>query len=1408
MSNDTRTLCDEVNEELARILDGTAAPELHDHIADCDACRDLRHEASRVVPWVAGAGGDFQAIAGLDVRLLAALDARAGAPEGGGDSSAQQPVGEDELPAAVAGAAPAANTAALEAKDDAPGAEASGPSAGAEAPRAPTPGVSAGVVRLSPRRVMAGGIIAAVLATAAGGALLLGRTRAPGGAGETATAAPWAGQVASIARAGKQQTGGLERCDAAGAACAPLAMGDRVEPGSLVRTDGHTRVELRLGDGSDLVLDRSSELVLRKDEDRSARLLHGAVTADVSHIDGANARVAVPVGVVEVLGTKFTVHADDDRARVEVARGTVMLRDAQGHSEKVRSGEEGRIATGKQIAVFPSPTLAEGFAWSDRVRRGKESARDEAGPEPLRGLGELKARKPGQQDERDGAVKLTKHDVKVRIAGNVARTEIDESFQNETAEELEGIFRFPLPPDAQIERLALEVNGKLEEGAFVDKDKAAAIWRGVIKNAAPTAPRPVEEIFWVPGPWRDPALLEWKRGGRFELRIFPIPAKGSRRVVLAYTQTVQPVGGVRRYTYPLPYDAKGSTVVDSFHIDAQVVGHDKAQGVRASGYTLASAQPAGAGAGAANGGGDVDRLEMSERHFQPAGDLVLEYALPPGSGELDAWAYQPEAAGGSAVDDGSAYVAFALRPRLPRAKDDASHEQVIVVDRSRSMVGERFARARAVVTAMVREMDERDRVKVMACDTTCQSWPEGLVEAGASAAEAAERFLGATQPDGASDVVEMVRLARDGARSERRGGKPLQIVYVGDGGVSAGPSKPDHVTAAVRALIPDGDGSVTAVAVGADADATLLSALARGGGGVVVPFVPGERAGEAALSALAASYGTALRSPELVLPAGFIAVAPTQLDTMRAGSETVVVARMTSPQIEGEAVLRGKVGQEAFEQRYPIKILASRGAGNAFVPRLYAASRIAELERAGGDGAKQGIVELSKRFSVASRYTSLLVLESEAMLNAFGLKRSQATPRWTGEQAALGSTTRGTVEVPDADEASEGKKDKSAREESAAGEDDRFSAGAGRAAAPANMGPAATAAAPPAAKASPMGRRMAPMDEFNDMPMPRQRMVPMRKVWDRKGAFAADVTAFHDRDGSKIIAAEGASAAKPDSQKATHDLFALYAQHGRLDRAAELADRWASRDALDPAALAARADVAARNGNRDLAIRILGGVVDVRPDDAAAQNRLAQLLELSGLRQRGCAHRVTLAELAPSDTKAQAAAVRCSRETGATELADRLLADVPSDKRTAVDRALDKAPSDPSALRGDVQLEATWDADVDLDLALIDKKGQRLGWMGAGKAAVTARDVSKPRSEAVAFQSLGSGTYVVELTRAGADAGPGAAAGLARDSRPVSGTLTIRVVGETRKVPFTITGNRVEVGRVEVSYQSRLVPAW
>ena len=144
---------------------------------------------------------------------------------------------------------------------------------------------------------------------------------------------------------------------------------------------------------------------------------------------------------------------------------------------------------------------------------------------------------------RDWNLALAKHDVKVRIVGPIARTEITETFRNDSAVELEGVYQFPLPSDAQIDGLALDVKDGFVEGAFVDKERGAKIWKGVIDKATPHHQQIASnEIIWVDGSWRDPALLDWKRGGRFELRVFPIPAKGQRTIKLAYTQVVTPRG--------------------------------------------------------------------------------------------------------------------------------------------------------------------------------------------------------------------------------------------------------------------------------------------------------------------------------------------------------------------------------------------------------------------------------------------------------------------------------------------------------------------------------------------------------------------------------------------------------------------------------------------------------------------------------------------------------------------------------------------------------------------------------------------------------------------------------------------------------------------------------------------------
>ena len=1243
----------------------------------------------------------------------------------------------------------------------------------------------------------------------------------------------WHGKVGKITRGGVDKTGGFTATLLNGTQ-APLVEGGEIKAGWHVVTDPRTRARIDLDDGTQIVLDRATDLEIGQ-APRTANLKDGAIVADVAHLDGApSAKLVMALGTVDVLGTKLALTASQDRASVEVLRGLVEVKDTTGAVAQVSAGQEAQLARGARIDVTPANDLAQRVAFEGEL--GSPLGHNEDTDGSVSGLGELRAKKPGSTTEKDHAVRLTNHAAKIRIVGNVARTEVDEVFTNDTDDVLEGIYRFPLPPGAQIERLALEVDGKLVDGEFVDKAKAAAIWRGAIQNAAPKAPRPREEIIWVPGPWHDPALLEWQRGGRFELKIFPIPKRGARRIVLAYTETIAPVAGVRRYTYPLPQSTASDMKIDAFSLDVQVTGADAKSGVKVRGYELVRSQDASKG--------ETERFAQTMTGFAPSGDLTLEYALADRATDASAYAFADKTV--KTPEDG--YVALALRPKLPKWADTRPRDQVVVVDAGRSMFGERFKRARQLAVQVLQEMDRRDRVTVLACDVTCREMPGGFKAPGSGAAHDADAFLAGVTPDGASDVVGAVRTAAQAAG--RDAGRDLRIVLVSSGLSSAGYHRIGSVVPEVSEALPDGRAEVVTVPIGTDADVAMLEEIARGGGGVLVPYQPGERLETAALDVLNATYGTTLRDVTLELPAGLHDAAPTVMAPIRAGEERIIVARVTGDHVQGDATLKGKVGGEPFEAKYPLDVRVVGDAGNAFVPRLYAAARIADKERDGGEGARTELVALSRRHAVPSRFTSLLVLESETMFQAFGIDRAARAPTWTGDLAATGTdvATLATGTLADDALGTNGYGDGFGSGHGRLGAGSKGSGGGGLADALQSAGgspaPQASPPPPPAsppAKASnkkpaadssdPFAGDDSPKEEASrdkkdlpraSSPQPaatttavpdwarRGGPVPriprggqfMKRVWFRKAQrFADGAPAIA---GDKVAAARTALQAAPDERGRHKELARTLALSGQLDELSDLLAKWSTRDPLDADAIAARADLTARQGDREAALRILGGALAApalgSTDAASLAATVAAAHERAG-KAEACAFRITAAELRPTDADSVARAILCERKRGRAAAADRWLAGLKDDAaRASVSAAaakVDAAASKPEPTpNGDFVVSATWDggADADLDVSILDPNGNRAAWAGRAKGVRVDGATSKNR-ETLAFSSGGTGPFVVEVVRASGGTGT------------VSGSLAVRALGVSQTVPFTLPAGttRLQLVRVDVRMDSNLV---
>ena len=145
----------------------------------------------------------------------------------------------------------------------------------------------------------------------------------------------------------------------------------------------------------------------------------------------------------------------------------------------------------------------------------------------------------------DKPLGLSALDINVSVMGNVATTTYDMLFYNPTASILEGELSFPLGEGYDVSRFALDVNGKLSEAVVVEKELGRVAFEQVVRRGV------------------DPALLEKGTGNTYKARIYPIPSKGYKRVVLAYEQELSLHNGAHYYNLPLHFSNK----LDDFKLE-------------------------------------------------------------------------------------------------------------------------------------------------------------------------------------------------------------------------------------------------------------------------------------------------------------------------------------------------------------------------------------------------------------------------------------------------------------------------------------------------------------------------------------------------------------------------------------------------------------------------------------------------------------------------------------------------------------------------------------------------------------------------------------------------------------------------------------------------------------------------
>ena len=749
----------------------------------------------------------------------------------------------------------------------------------------------------------------------------------------------------------------------------------RVRFGETLSTGPREKRCVTLLDGSVLSINELSRVAISGK--RRVKRLAGEVFVEVMPTkDSERFVVETPHRTVTALGTKFVVKTQEEATRVVVTQGKVQV---SGVEEVIPAGQEliADLNESKSAELRPAKRSAYVVEWVKDLMAAVGSI---VVPTSGHAGGTVTVVDPNGQEMK---LSLRKFHVDAHIEEGFARTTIDQTYFNHTWQQLEGTFRFPLPADASLSRLAMYVNGKLMEGGMVERDYG----RNVFEQIRHTR--------------RAPALLEWVDGSTFQMRVFPLEARQEKRILLSYTQRLPSDYGKSVYRFPSGHNLEG---VREWSMNLRVKD--------AAGTNWYSPSHL------LNGRNDNGDLVIDGRQEYAAldRDLVVEFGeeikeKPPV--QLEEVIRRPmEKIRGRAPfgsqhpmwsvceQDGFQYVMLRYRPELAAARQRSPRQWIFLVENSADRNEILAETQQQIANILLENAEHSDTFSIIRAGTQAESFRRKPVECTLENVSAAQQFLKEVAPIGALDLEQALRAVQ----KQVRGKHDAWIVHLGTGIPVLG--ERDETT--LLRLLP-AKARYVGVAVGKRWSKSFMESAAIHSGGHATQINPDEAVAWRAFDllstlnaprlteitvrsadAVSAREGEAPAEPRAGKKPGSAGALPSQFllltSSLAHGQELAALARFPKGQPLPKSVLvTGKLDGQTNQSILEVPNPSHCG----HLPRTWARLEIDRLVALGAAENKPQIIELSKSMYVMSPFTSLLVLETEAMYEQFKVDRGR-----------------------------------------------------------------------------------------------------------------------------------------------------------------------------------------------------------------------------------------------------------------------------------------------------------------------------------------------------------------------------------------------------------------------------------
>ena len=587
----------------------------------------------------------------------------------------------------------------------------------------------------------------------------------------------------------------------------------------------------------------------------------------------------------------------------------------------------------------------------------------------------------GKDGSVSGNCPLKHTDVRGTISGFLARVEVTQTFENTASQKIEAVYAFPLPENAAIDDMTIQIGNRTVRGIIKKREEARAIYEQA-KQTGHVA-----------------ALLDQERPNIFTQAVANIMPGEQVVVTIRYLQTLEYQDGGYELVFPMvvgpryiPGEAVGkqaggwapdtNKVPDASKITPQVAppgtraGHDISIELAIdAGVPIQQMRSTSHEIDVNRTGASSATVALKNTSEIPNKDFILRYDV---AGQQISDAVLTQAVPASSKLGPGRYFTLILQPpaRIPES-DITPKELVFVLDTSGSMWGFPLEKGKELISHALDELYPGDTFNIITFSgDTHILFPEPVYPT-AENIHRAKQLLASRTGGGGTEMMKAIRAALVPSDSQDH----LRVVcFVTDGYVG-------NDLEIIGEVQKHKNARVFAFGIGTSVNRFLIEGMAKAGRGDSEIVTLNDKADVAAHRLY-----ERLRAPlltDISIDWGTLPVAevyPAHLPDLFSGKPLIVSGRYTSA-ASGTIRLRGKRAGDNFEREIPVSFSASTSK-HSVLPAFWARRKIDDLMSQDWAGLQNGtvkpavqaqITQLGLDYRLMTQFTSFVAVEERVV---------------------------------------------------------------------------------------------------------------------------------------------------------------------------------------------------------------------------------------------------------------------------------------------------------------------------------------------------------------------------------------------------------------------------------------------